>query len=377
VRGPFREFLKPDHRRSPLLITLLLLFLLAPAGCRKEPSTREIRSITREMVRAVQQITQRRARVTMQPEAQPGEGRPRREAAKSSAPPAMDHIYISRVAETQRKVIEQELGQIAAKFGLQRAAVSQQPGAVRIEYRLGRRVTHTVHIRTLHATPAAAGSAPRLAIIIDDLGYDRSTAARILSLGHTLTVAVLPGLPNSAALAAEAHRGGLEVLLHLPMESENGTAPPETSELRAGMPAAEAARMVAQMLDSVPYAVGVNNHQGSRATRDARLMETVMAELRERKLFFIDSRTTAASVAYRTAERSGVPSASRSVFLDDSPEREEILRQIRRAEQKAREQGSAIAIGHPHPATLEALRDTLPQLEARGIRLVFASELVR
>src|SRR4029077_3480607 len=122
---------------------------------------------------------------------------------------------------------------------------------------------------------------------------------------------------------------------------------------------------------------GVNNHQGSRATADPALMQALMPALRQRGLFFVDSRTTAATVAYDTAEHDGVRAASRKVFLDDTPTREAILAQLDLAARDARRDGWSIAIGHPHPATIAALREGVPRLEARGIRLVFASDVVR
>ncbi len=222
----------------------------------------------------------------------------------------------------------------------------------------------------------------RLAIVIDDLGYDRAAAEAVFRIELPLTLAVLPHLPYSAATAEEAYRRGFPVLLHLPMESAEPGAKRESIELHAGMTQEEAARMVAAMLETVPHAVGVNNHQGSRATADPALMAALMPVLRERGLFFIDSRTTAESQAYRLARHAGVPAAYRTVFLDDTPARpsrarEATLRQLHLAVDEARRQGWAIAIGHPHPSTLEALREFLPGLEAQGVQLVFVSELVR
>ena len=332
------------------------------------------------MVRTVQQRTARKARIAMQPQMP----RPPGPSGKAEAPPAgaIDHIYVTLASESERAAIEQELDAIAGKFGLRRMAPAvAESGTAQIDYALGRRRTHSVHLlvaprRSRAARSSAESSGARLAIIIDDLGYDRAAADGVLALPWPLTVAVLPNLPHSWQAAEEAQRRGLEVLLHLPMQSENGAAPPESVELRAGMPAQEAQEILARMLESVPYVAGVNNHQGSLATQDEKLMAAVMATLRERELFFIDSRTTAASVAYAAAQRAGVPAAYRSVFLDDEPDRDSILRQLRRAERQAREQGWAIAIGHPHPVTLAVLRANLPQLEARGFRFVFASELV-
>jgi polysaccharide deacetylase 2 family uncharacterized protein YibQ len=130
------------------------------------------------------------------------------------------------------------------------------------------------------------------------------------------------------------------------------------------------------MLETVPHVVGVNNHEGSLATSDPALMEALMPALRERGLFFIDSRTTAATVAYDEAERAGLAAASRKVFLDDRPQRDAIRAQLQTAASDAVRDGSAIAIGHPHPETIAALAETVPALEARGIRMVFASDLV-
>jgi polysaccharide deacetylase 2 family uncharacterized protein YibQ len=221
--------------------------------------------------------------------------------------------------------------------------------------------------------PAAA---PRLAIIIDDLGYDRAAAEAILEMRAPLTLAVLPHLPLSAPIAEEANRRGQQVLLHLPMEASNGDAKQETILLHEGLPPKQAEQIVDGMLATVPHAIGVNNHQGSRATSDAALMEDLMQLLRGRNLFFIDSRTTPGSRAYAAARRAGVPAAYRRVFLDDVPTRDATLRRLTVAVEDARENGWSIAIGHPYPTTLEALREFLPRAASRGVRLVFASELV-
>jgi uncharacterized protein len=230
--------------------------------------------------------------------------------------------------------------------------------------------------------PSGRGATgPRLAIIIDDLGNDRPAADSLMALPFPLTISVLPHLPLSAEIAEEAYRRNDEVMLHLPMESRGESTPsesakPEEIELREGMNRAQVHDLVASMLDTVPHASGVNNHQGSRATADPALMQAVMAELRARGLFFVDSRTTASTVAYNAAESTGVRAASRKVFLDDIPTREAILAQLDLAGLDARRDGSAIAIGHPHPATIAALAEETPRLESRGIHMVFASELV-
>ncbi len=215
----------------------------------------------------------------------------------------------------------------------------------------------------------------RLAIIIDDLGSDRAAAEAVFALGYPLTISVLPNHEHSVEIAEEAHRRGLQVMLHLPMQSVANETP-EAQELRPGLPAQEVAALVDQFLQNVPDAAGVNNHQGSQATADAALMDELMPVLRDHHLFYVDSRTTAATVAYDTAQDFGVHSAFRNVpFLDDIAEVAAVRKQLKLALRGAREKGEAVAIGHPHPATLQALREVLPQAQSQGVRLVLASEL--
>ncbi len=326
---------------------------------------------------AAKNATSGKAQIGIWPEnqPQPAGGRSGRGPGEIST----DSIYITlapgRSGQAELEALRNELDRVAGQHGLKRGDVQTVRGLVRFEYRRGDRRTHEIHI--FMAMGGGRASSARLAIILDDLGYDRGPAAAVFALPYPLTLSVLPNLPHSADVAEEADRRGYQVLLHLPMESANGGAKPEAIELRRGMQPGEVTRLLAKMLETVPHAVGVNNHQGSLATADAPLMAAVMAALRERQLFFIDSRTTTATVAYDAAVEARVPAASRKVFLDDIPVREAIRRQLALAARHARQQGSAIAIGHPYPATLQALEEYLPQLEAQGIALVFASELVR
>jgi hypothetical protein len=231
-----------------------------------------------------------------------------------------------------------------------------------------------------HATPhpqsSAQAGAPRLAIILDDMGNDRSAADSIFALPYPLTLSFLPAYPNSREIAEEAHSRGYQVMLHLPMESV-GNEIHEAQQLHSGMTSSQIAETVNGMLQNVPYAAGVNNHQGSLATTDGPLMADLMAILRQRNLFFIDSRTTAATIAYDTAQNAGVRCAYRNVpFLDDVEEVSAIRKQLQLALREAQEKGEAIAIGHPHPETLRALSEFLPQVEAQGVHLAHASDLV-
>ncbi len=311
-------------------------------------------------------------------------------SADTQHPDRTDHLYVTlragsvsppRRAPLARLV--QSLDRVATEHGLTHDPVEGSEGLVRFDYRSGGAATHSIHIVTPIPSPgavapsAASSSAPRLAIILDDFGNDRSAADAAFSLPYPLTISVLPGLAHSSEVAEEASRRGYQVLLHMPMESL-GDQHPEPLELRPGMPPDDIPMLVDKMMQTVPNAVGVNNHQGSQATADPALMSALMPVLRQRHLFFIDSRTTASTLAYDTARRSRVRSAFRNVpFLDDVAEPAAVRAQLERAIRDARKTGSAMAIGHPHAATLEALRETLPQLEAQGVRLVFASDLVQ
>jgi len=364
-------------RRSPSLLAIvaLLLACLLPFGCGSKPlSKTELRAVTSEVVAATEKVTQKKSEITIRPEHQ-SYG-----SAAVGQPPA-DDIYVTLTDKSQTSALTQALDRIARRHKL--AIIETSSGGVlRFDYAYNRQRTHTIHV----VTPVAARMRPvakpgpakaRLAIILDDVGYDRAAADRLLALPFPLTVSVLPHLPLSTEVAEEAHRRGDQVLLHLPMESETNGAKPEEIELRVGMTQEQVGDTLAGMLDSVPHAVGVNNHQGSRATADPALMQELMPALRQRGLFFIDSRTTAATIAFDTAERDGVRAASRKVFLDDTPTREAVLKQLDLAASDAVRDGFSIAIGHPHPATVAALTEGVPALEGRGIRLVFASEVVQ
>ena len=225
--------------------------------------------------------------------------------------------------------------------------------------------------------PTPTPGLPRIAIVIDDLGYNLEAFHRLLDLDLPLTFSILPHLPYSQQIAREAHARGREVLLHLPMEPENGALAQGADFIRVGMAPREVRALVAQEIQSIPYVVGVNNHMGSRATRDRGLMRVVLEEVGRNGLFFLDSRTTPDSVAYQVARELGVPAAQRAVFLDHQDQPEAIQAQLDRLIQIAREQGQAVAIGHPRPHTLAVLEARLPGLEAEGVQLVSLSTLVR
>jgi len=224
----------------------------------------------------------------------------------------------------------------------------------------------------------APGVAAPAAIVIDDLGNERGPAERIASWPEPVAGAVLPAVRFSAECARALERGGKEVLLHLPMEPDRYPAvKPGPGVILRSQPDEEIMRTLEADLATVPGAVGVNNHMGSAATSDPRVMRAVAAVLARRGLFFLDSRTTDTTVAERTAEESSVKSAHRRVFLDDVATEPAIRTQLAELVRRAREEGSAIAIGHPYPATLSVLEADLPGLEKRGVKLVRVGDLVK
>lgn len=225
--------------------------------------------------------------------------------------------------------------------------------------------------------PAGEGDGPRIAIVIDDVGYTREPVYRLLGIAPEMTFAVLPYGPHAATLAAEIHAQGGEVMLHMPMQPEGvgGRGFSRESMLMSDMSEAEMVRTLAEALLKIPHVTGVNNHMGSALTADPSAMKVVMRELSERRLFFVDSRTSPRTVAYRVARELGVPSAERDVFLDDVAEPRAIEAELARLETLARKHDSAIAIGHPYPETIEALVRWIPTLEEKGIRLVRVSKL--
>ena len=363
---------------SPLLICGAILLLLA-AGCTRKPLTKsELRTITAEIVSAVQKVTSHKAEITIRPQADRG--------GRATSAQTADSISVSVPDSGETAALENALAEIARRHDL-RFVATTSGNEVRFDFTLNGVRTHTIriippnvpepHIAAVPHVPAPrVGANGNLAIILDDLGYDQSSADSLLALPFPLTVSVIPHLPLSSEVAEAAYRRGDEILLHLPMQSESADVKHEGVELRVGMNSQQVESALAGMLETVPHATGVNNHQGSLATADTKLMQELMPALRQRRLFFIDSRTTASTVAYETAENSGVRAASRKVFLDDNPTKEAVRAQLDLAVRDALRDGSAIAIGHPHPATIAALGETLPQLESRGIHLVFASEVV-
>ena len=217
-----------------------------------------------------------------------------------------------------------------------------------------------------HAQPPPAAAeiedAPILAIVIDDLGFDLGQVKRLLSLPAPITLAILPYAPNAEASAKLARQAGRELLVHVPMEPVGGEDPGPNA-LTVGLSVEENVKRLDANLAIFSGYVGVNNHMGSAVTANAEIMRGVLEELNSRGLMYLDSRTANNSWGWRLAERMNMPAAVNHVFLDNVRKTSEVRRWLRVAARQARERGAAVAIGHPHAATLEALE---AWLEADG-----------
>ena len=228
------------------------------------------------------------------------------------------------------------------------------------------------------AVPAPpTGDHPLIAIVIDDLGLDRRRTAAVIALPGPLTLAFMTYAQDRSDQTEAGRQAGDELLLHVPMEPIDHAENPGPHALLVAMSADEILAQLRWGLDRFTGFVGVNNHMGSKFTADARGMAVVMSELRRRGLIFLDSKTTAVSAGMREAAANGVPHAARDVFLDDDLSPAAIDRQLARVERVARQNRSAIAIGHGHGPTIVALRAWLPTLREKGFALVPLSAVVR
>jgi polysaccharide deacetylase 2 family uncharacterized protein YibQ len=257
-------------------------------------------------------------------------------------------------------------------MSMSRPAVQRRTGFV-----IGLMLVLTAIPLACPAEPVETGAAPvRIALIIDDMGYHKGAGEAALALPGNITYAFLPHTPHAWEQAVQAHELSREVMVHLPMESDQGNAL-GAGALTLSMSRQEFVTTLKRNLNSVPYVAGVNNHMGSLLTRDPTAMRWLMGTLREAGLYFVDSRTTDATVAERVARQSLVASARRHVFLDYIQNKAVVRKQLTALIETARREGFAIGIGHPYAETLAVLAEELPKLEAEGIELVPVSSLTQ
>ena len=225
--------------------------------------------------------------------------------------------------------------------------------------------------------PAARKNKGAIVLILDDVGFDRQPLTAAMAIDPNINFSVLPNAQHGVEFARTLHARGFEVLCHLPMEPEGfpGVSPGDGAVLTS-MSNDEIAHTTTTNVTSVPYARGVNNHMGSRATADPRVMRTVLSSL-PRGMYFIDSRTTGSSLGLSIARELRVPSAARNVFLDDVQSTAAVKSELRTLRRVAEERGIAIGIGHMYPVTIRALAEEIPAMKEDGFHLIRASEAVR
>lgn len=223
-------------------------------------------------------------------------------------------------------------------------------------------------------TPTAVKG--KLAVVIDDAGRDLESQHIYESLGIPLTLAVMPNQVHTRDAALSWHAHGLPVILHQPMESVSGIGM-ESKVILTSMGDEEIRSLLKSSLSQVPEAVGINNHQGSKATTDRRTMDVVMNELHHRHLFFFDSRTNSTTAADGAAASYGVPYVRNDLFVDNEADVAAISAMIREAAKRAQKYGTYVIIGHCRPKTAEAFRQMVPQLENEGIQFVYVSSLAK
>lgn len=206
---------------------------------------------------------------------------------------------------------------------------------------------------------------PKVAIIVDDIGYNYKIGQQLLEMPLELTFSFLPFAPYTKQLENAAHVLGKTVLLHLPLQPQSSRFDPGPGALMLADSAIVQIEKLRRCLDEVPHAVGVNNHMGSLFTQDTDAMQRIMVELSRQELFFVDSYTTSASVALEVALKSGVKSARRHVFLDNVLNQEQICGQLEKLVDVALKGGVGIGIAHPHEVTLSALKSCVPLYESK------------
>lgn len=224
---------------------------------------------------------------------------------------------------------------------------------------------------------AAPHGRPMIAVVLDDVGVARSHAELAIDLPPVVTLSFMTYADGVADLAARARAKGHELMLHVPMEPLDGGVDAGPHALTVDASDADLLARLSWDLNRFPGYIGINNHMGSRFTQDERGMRVVLQELKRRNLLFLDSKTIGTAIGDSLAARMGMAHVMRDVFLDNEMDEAAVLKQLAQAEKIAAVKGEAIAIGHPHPATIAAIRAWIPQAEARGSVIVPLSAVAK
>ncbi|MCK4764670.1 MAG: divergent polysaccharide deacetylase family protein [Candidatus Aminicenantes bacterium] len=280
--------------------------------------------------------------------------------------------------------IEKQVSHIVLVTRLEKAAAKKKPAGKKEKKKQPKEIVKAAltPTPTPKKTPAPvreAGKAPRIAFIIDDIGEYDIGALELKRLDVPITASILPDSPRAFDQARWVQEYRLQALIHIPMQPKNSNgrkySPQKTITLRSTD--AEIRALVRRAKEVVPQARGVNNHMGSLVTANKEMMRRFLKIIKEEGLFFVDSRTTGDTVGYDLAGRMGIKTAMRDVFLDDGEKTyENSVSEIKRLVDKAFQEGSAIAIGHPHRTTIRAIQDSIKFIKEKGVKIVFVSELL-
>ena len=273
------------------------------------------------------------------------------------------------------KSFNRSLSHLGKPFSIQSSRPSE---SLQVEVKVMGRTTH--QITFLYAKPpeAKAGLQPKMAIVIDDLGGEGPVSRELLRENLPVTFSILPFSPKGKVLALEAHQKGREVILHLPMEPHGyPEIKPGKGALLYKMSEEELFRQLSKDIEAVPYIQGVSNHMGSQLMEDPEKIRIILSEVKRRRLFFLDSRTTPQTVGLETARSLGLKAGERDIFLDNSTDAKDVKWQLEQLIQISLSTGKAIGIGHPHPSTIQSLKEMIPRIREKGIQIVSLSDIMQ
>ncbi len=276
-------------------------------------------------------------------------------------------------------LIEETLRKSLSRVG-QTVAIHSSPSAdsLRLDVKIQNRRTHQLIFVMLQPGAEKKVLRPKIALVIDDLGGERSIAGELLHWDLPITFSILPFTSYAKTVSEEAHQRGKEVILHVPMEPHGypNTRPGE-GVLLEEMDEESLRRQLIKDIQAVPHIKGASNHMGSRLMEDPEKVRIIFSELKRRRLYFLDSRTTPQSVGMSVAQGVGLKAMERSLFIDHSLNEEDIKEKIEKLIRLSLSNGKAIGIGHPHPTTIKAIKEMIPKMKEKGIELVLLSSLTK
>lgn len=269
---------------------------------------------------------------------------------------------------------KRSLSTLGKPYSIQSCKIAE---SLQMEVKVQDRLTHQLTFIPPKPSMLKAGYRPKMAIVIDDLGVENHISQELLHWNLPITFSILPLTPYSKTIAQEAHQRGKEVILHLPMEPHGyPKTNPGEGALLYKMDEEKLLRQLSKDIEAIPYIQGVSNHMGSRLMEDPEKMKIILSELKRRGLYFLDSRTTPQTVGLEVAQLVGLKAIERSLFLDHSPNPEEIKQKLEKLIQLSLANGKAIGIGHPHPSTLQCIKEMIPKIQEKGIDIVPLSSLM-